>query len=72
MRDVFTEQNRHPRVQVSPISLVQNDECAHSDGIIEHTIIVAVAPLRPSASVAPSFPPQQSPILGHRASSQTV
>ena len=36
------------------------------------TMIVAVAALRPSASVVPSFPPQQSPILGHRASSHTV
>ena len=35
-------------------------------------MMVAVAALRPSASVAPSFPPQQSPIFGHRASSQTV
>ena len=36
------------------------------------TMIVAVAALRPSSSEAPSFPPQQSPILGHLASSQTV
>ena len=36
------------------------------------TMIVAVAALRPSASVVPSFPPQRSPILGHRASSHTV
>ena len=35
-------------------------------------MMVAVAALRPSASVAPSFPPQQSPIFGHRASSHTV
>ena len=35
-------------------------------------MIVAVAALRPSVSVAPFFPPQQSPMLGHRASSQTV
>jgi hypothetical protein len=39
---------------------------------VEHTIIVAVAALRPSASVAPGFPPQQSPMFGHLASSQTV
>ena len=31
-----------------------------------------VAALRPSASDTPSFPPQQSPMFGHRASSQTV
>ena len=36
------------------------------------TIIVAVAARRPSSSEAPSFPPQQSPIFGQRASSQTV
>jgi hypothetical protein len=36
------------------------------------TIIVAVAALLPSSSPAPSLPPQQSPILGHLASSQTV
>ena len=35
-------------------------------------MIVAVAALRPSASDTPSFPPQQSPMLGQRASSQTV
>jgi len=35
-------------------------------------MIVAVALLRASASVAADPPPQQSPILGHRASSQTV
>jgi len=35
-------------------------------------MIVAVAALRPSASVAPGLPPQQSPMLGHRASSHTV
>ena len=48
-RDVLTEQKRHARVHVSPISM-----------------IVAVA-----ASFPPS-PPQHSPMLGHRASSQTV
>lgn len=37
-----------------------------------HTMIVAVAALRPSASLTPSFPPQQSPMFGHRASSHTV
>ncbi len=35
-------------------------------------MIVAVAEFLPSASVAPFFPPQQSPMLGHRASSHTV
>jgi hypothetical protein len=35
----------------------------------DHTIIVAVAVFRPSAVV---FPPQQSPMFGQRASSQTV
>lgn len=35
-------------------------------------MIVAVAAVLPSSSVAPSLPPQQSPIFGHRASSQTV
>jgi hypothetical protein len=34
-----------------------------------HTIMVAVAVFRPSAVV---FPPQQSPMFGQRASSQTV
>ena len=47
-RLVLTEQNRHPRVHVSPI-----------------TMMVAVATLS-------SPPPQHSPMLGHRASSQTV
>ena len=46
-RDVFTLQNRHPRVHVSP-----------------STMIVAVA--------APFLLDQHSPILGQRASSQTV
>ena len=36
------------------------------------TMIVAVAAWRPSSAVAPSFPPQQSPMFGHRASSHTV
>jgi hypothetical protein len=35
------------------------------------TIMVAVAELRPPEASA-LFPPQQSPIFGHRASSQTV
>jgi hypothetical protein len=35
-------------------------------------MIVAVAARFPSSGVAPSLPPQQSPIFGHRASSQTV
>ena len=35
----------------------------------DHTIMVAVAVFRPSAVV---FPPQQSPMFGQRASSQTV
>lgn len=35
----------------------------------ELTIMVAVAVFRPSARLSP---PQQSPILGHRASSHTV
>ena len=36
------------------------------------TMIVAVAARLPSASVTPSFPPQQSPMFGQRASSHTV
>lgn len=35
-------------------------------------MMVAVAALRPSSGVAPSFPPQQSPMFGQRASSHTV
>lgn len=35
-------------------------------------MIVAVAARFPSSSVAPSLPPQQSPMFGHRASSHTV
>ena len=35
-------------------------------------MIVAVAARFPSSSVAPSFPPQQSPVFGQRASSHTV
>lgn len=35
-------------------------------------MIVAVAPRLLSSGVAPSVPPQQSPMFGHRASSHTV
>ncbi len=35
-------------------------------------MMVAVAPRLLSSGVAPSVPPQQSPIFGHRASSHTV
>jgi hypothetical protein len=38
----------------------------------QRTMMVAVAARLPSSGVAPSFPPQQSPILGHLASSHTV
>jgi len=42
--------------------------------LVRRTIIVAVAKRLDSASDVPSFapPPQQSPMLGHRASSHTV
>lgn len=72
--EVLTEQNLQPRVHVSPMSysIREDPQEEVSDSATARTMMVAVAALRPSASVAPSFPPQQSPIFGHRASSQTV
>ena len=74
-RDVLTEQNLQPRVHVSPMSYGRrqhrSEACVESQ-VERHTMIVAVAALRPSASLTPSLPPQQSPMFGHRASSHTV
>ena len=68
--EVFTEQNLHPRVQVSPMSFSFLLDSPQLEVRIESlTIIVAVAVFLPSA-VSP--PPQQSPMFGHLASSQTV
>ena len=54
--EVFTAQKRHPRVQVSPMSMM--------------VAVAAWAFLLPS--LLASDPPQHSPMLGHLASSQTV
>jgi hypothetical protein len=73
VREVFTEQNRQPRVHVSPISYKTVSDGRNAKPI--PTIIVAVAfrfAASSPAELPPDPPPQHSPMLGHRASSHTV
>jgi hypothetical protein len=56
----------HPLAMTHSVIILVGNE------MFEPTIIVAVAVLRPCSSDTLFFPPQQSSIFGHRASSQTV